>query len=409
MRDPRVPQTGEHRVLVTNAQLRSGLAAIRSLGEKGISVTAADSDRICSGFFSRYAVRKLLHPDPQANADGFVEAVLRELNSQPYDLIMPINDHTMVPLSKHKKEIEQLTRYPYLPYEQLVVAHDKALTVQAALECGVRVPRTSVVSSEDDIRKAMVEHDFPVILRPRRSSGSRGLILVESKGQLLRDYPKVLTQYGSAIVQEYIPWGGMTYDVCVLMSPTSQPRAVFVGNRLRTYPVAAGPNVLGQGVEYPELRDLGLRMLAHLKWQGPAQVEFRIDPRDEAPVLMEVNPRFWGSMFLGIISGVDFPYLFYRMAVEGDIEPVLSYRTDMKARWLWPGDILNLLFNPHRLQVLPSWLGGFFDPRTKMYVPSLRDPLPVLGTLLATSVYGLSPRRLRYVLRLGGGANRGRP
>ena len=41
-------------------------------------------------------------------------------------------------------------------------------------------------------------------------------------------------------------------------------------------------------------------------------IEFRIDSRDGVPKIMEVNPRFWGSLQLSILSGVDFPYLLYK-------------------------------------------------------------------------------------------------
>ncbi len=40
-------------------------------------------------------------------------------------------------------------------------------------------------------------------------------------------------------------------------------------------------------------------------------VEFKLDPRDNTPKLMEINPRFWGSLALAIESGVNFPYLLY--------------------------------------------------------------------------------------------------
>ena len=35
------------------------------------------------------------------------------------------------------------------------------------------------------------------------------------------------------------------------------------------------------------------------------------------PKLIEVNPRFWGSLALAIYAGIDFPYLLYKLAMEG--------------------------------------------------------------------------------------------
>ncbi len=210
---------------------------------------------------------------------------------------------------------------------------------------------------------------------------------------------RVAREYGPVIIQEYIPWGGFTYDVDVLMNRDSLPRAVVVCKRLRTYPALAGPTSCGQAVQRPDLVDMGLALLKAMHWYGPAEVEFRIDPRDNRPVFMEVNPRLWGSLHTGILAGVDFPYLLYRMAIDSDIAPVTTYRTDLKARYFFTLDLLCLLTHPHKREIAPAWFADFFDARTKLFIPSWRDPLPVLGRLLATIVYGLRPSRLRQ--RLG--------
>ena len=37
-------------------------------------------------------------------------------------------------------------------------------------------------------------------------------------------------------------------------------------------------------------------------------------------------------------AGIDFPYLLYRLAADGDVEPVFSYREGVRLRW-WLGDL----------------------------------------------------------------------
>jgi predicted ATP-grasp superfamily ATP-dependent carboligase len=49
---------------------------------------------------------------------------------------------------------------------------------------------------------------------------------------------------------------------------------------------------------------------------GVAMVEFKLDRRKgNAAKLIDVNGRFWGSLQLAILSGVDFPYYLYQLAV----------------------------------------------------------------------------------------------
>jgi predicted ATP-grasp superfamily ATP-dependent carboligase len=147
------------------------------------------------------------------------------------------------------------------------------------------------------------------------------------------------------------------------------------------------------------LADTAVRLLQHMQWYGPAEVEFRIDPRDGKPTLMEVNPRLWGSLFTGIVAGVDFPYMLYRMAMDGDVEPVTEYRTDRRARYFFTLDLLCMATHPHKREIAREWVGDFFNPATSMLLPSRRDPGPLFGKLLASLVYGTRPSRLKERLR----------
>ena len=102
-------------------------------------------------------------------------------------------------------------------------------------------------------------------------------------------------------------------------------------------------------------------MLDILQWHGVAMVEFKKDSRTGEYVLMEINPKFWGSLDLSIASGVDFPYLACRMALDGDIEPVFSYRVGTKFRWLFPGEVFHGMTNPRSI---PQLIREFFDEKT---------------------------------------------
>jgi predicted ATP-grasp superfamily ATP-dependent carboligase len=110
-------------------------------------------------------------------------------------------------------------------------------------------------------------------------------------------------------------------------------------------------------------------------------VEFKIDPRDGLPKLMEINPRFWGSLALAIHAGVNFPYLLYRMSRGETIAPVEHYKEGIMCRWLLFGDLLHFFSNRHRHRLNP----GFFHFRGQDLhydILSLHDPMPMLGRLL---------------------------
>jgi len=194
------------------------------------------------------------------------------------------------------------------------------------------------------------------------------------------------------IIQEYIPDGEGTYGVGLLLNFESEARASFVYKRLRSYPVSGGPSTLRESVKREDLQEIAESLLKSLGWTGIAHMEFKIDPRDGKAKLLEVNPRFWGSLHLAIESGVDFPFLLYHLAMDGDVEYVRDYRIGVKCRWLIPGDLLHFFQNPDRFRLRPS----FFDFSAKDDIISLQDPLPTIGRVLSgfTLLFDKEMRRL---------------
>ena len=87
------------RVLVTDAARGSAIAFIRSLGRRGIEVIAGDHRPRAPGFRSRYAAQRLLYPDPAASPDTMIEQLLDEAARREVDLVVPVSDEVLLPLS----------------------------------------------------------------------------------------------------------------------------------------------------------------------------------------------------------------------------------------------------------------------------------------------------------------------
>jgi predicted ATP-grasp superfamily ATP-dependent carboligase len=71
---------------------------------------------------------------------------------------------------------------------------------------------------------------------------------------------------------------------------------------------------LCESVRDPVLIDLGTRLLRALGWRGVAMVEFKRG-RDGQYRLLEINPRYWGSLPLALACGVNFPQYQVELAL----------------------------------------------------------------------------------------------
>jgi transketolase len=86
------------RVLITDAQERSVLAACRSLGRRGYAVDAAASERPAATHWSRFCANRLWTSDPKAQPAEFVEElrrIFREAAAAPSERPRAIICHTV--------------------------------------------------------------------------------------------------------------------------------------------------------------------------------------------------------------------------------------------------------------------------------------------------------------------------
>jgi predicted ATP-grasp superfamily ATP-dependent carboligase len=204
-------------------------------------------------------------------------------------------------------------------------------------------------------------------------------------------------RFGPMLIQERVPAQGRGQGVSVLMDSSGECVAAFAHERLQQYPNSGGPSTDRRSIHAPALVEKSLQLLKRLEWRGIAMVEWKVDPRDNQPKLMEINPRFWGSLELAVRSGVDFPVLYARAALGEKSVPVTSYAAGVRCRWIVPGEILRYLTqaNGAREGIL-GFLRGLPSTAEEW---DARDLTGTLATLVCTAAKALNPRYWKYVLR----------
>ncbi|RLE42910.1 hypothetical protein DRJ48_02415 [Candidatus Woesearchaeota archaeon] len=365
-------------VFVLDGRSRAALQVVRSLGKRGVKVIIGNDSWVCSSFFSRFVSKRVVYPNPKTK--GFKRLMFALLQKEKIDVVIPVRDDTTLFFSRYKEELSKFSKIPVADFKTIMKGRDKSQTIEIAKRAKVPIPKTIIVNSLSDVLANYKKIGFPMVLKPAISTGSRGLFLLRNKDQLDQLRDSLFHRYGKYLMQEFIPSQG-NYGLNVLFNDKSELRAVFVYKRLRDYPRGMGPSVLRMSVVNDEIKKYGVRLFKAMRWQGVGMAEFKVDTRDNKPKLMEVNPRFWGSLALPIYAGVDFPYLLFKMALEGDVTPVIKYKQGVLARWLLLGDLLWLLKSKDKLHDLKEFL-KFFRKNQIYDIISLKDPLPALGALL---------------------------
>jgi len=383
--------------LFLNGKMYSALCAVRSLGMKGIRVAVADDSKRAMSLFSKYCSQKFIYPSPKIDLPRYTEKILDIVKFNNIETIFCFNDATFLSVSRARDKFPPSLRLPIACKEAVETAYSKEATLKMAQKISVPIPQTYFVQSLREVEKISREVSYPLVLKAREScSWKDGKIIprtttyVNSKEMLKPECEKEFMERGEfPLIQEYIPGDG--YGAFALFN-RGEIRAFFAHRRIRSFSPAGGASVFRESIEAPPtLRGYGVKLLKALNWHGVAMVEFKRDSRDGEFKLMEINGRFWGSLPLAVASGVDFPYLLYKMTIEGDVEPVFHYKVGVKSRHLL-GDLQHLfkalknkdrvigVDSPSLFHALYNFL-KFYGNELNYDIISLNDPLPFLVEL----------------------------
>lgn len=374
--------------VVTNANSTTALAMIRSLGRKNIPVIALDSVAYSVGFMSKYCMRHLLYEDPIQFPKETVATLVRIGKALNKPVLLPAGDDIIFLVMRYRSMLEKAFVFPLPQNDFLKYAVDKRLTMQLALQEGIPIPKTFMPSTSNQLNKIKGELRYPVVVKPRINIGFRNkfgtkTIKAWSFKQLTEIYRLVSKHFSRPLIQEYVPGGTKNlYSLGTIFDQQHRPLGIFLERKL--HQLIDGVTSCGEFVHNQEIVNLSLKILQTIKWVGPAEVEFKLDPRDSEFKLMEINPRPFMWVNLPIKSGLDIPYLWYSIAVEEPCEEIGNIRNDLKFINLYHfvlGLIKELSSNEQKIKAIGSHLktlrGRFvFDLLSKAdMLPFLSYPL----------------------------------
>jgi predicted ATP-grasp superfamily ATP-dependent carboligase len=394
------------RVLVIESQAKAAIPALESLARGGLFVVAASEKRHHSGFWSRYCHEKHVCPSPRTHKAEFQRWLLDFLDRGNIDMLFSLGHYGAPAVSEIQDEVRRRTRFLAPDHATFMAAYAKISTMRTAQQAGVPTPDTwfphEVPAGIDAVANAI--SNWPVLIKPDIGVGARGITWCHSPDELRAEFPHIVAAHGPCFVQEFVPSGGMQYKVDMLVDDAQRVLGGIVYGKTRMYPPDGGSSVLNFSADRPDILAFAQRMLAELNWVGFCDFDFVVDPRDDVPKLMEINPRFPESFRMGTSVGIDFPMMIYRVAHGERVEPVIDYPKDRFLRFL-PGDVLWFIRvnNQRRFNTWPSWFRFF--RHTSYQLLSVRDPGRFLGYLAENVAMLFDADLRRERLRTSSGPN----
>jgi carbamoyl-phosphate synthase large subunit len=279
------------RILMTGAGGPSAISVWKSLSAQH-EIHMADMDPCAAGLYLVAEDRRLLVP--RGDAPELVPALLAACRARKIDLLLPTVDTEFVPLALARADFEALgVALPISSLDCLRVCRDKHALL-ARVKGIVPVPEYEPLTPDAAARVT----SFPRFVKPRLGAGSRGAEKITRREDL-----DALPQDGSILVQEYLP--GEEYSVDVYVRGDGRVIAAVPRERMKT---DSGIAVTARTVDVPEVIESARRVAQEIGVRYVANVQFK-RAADGIFKLLEVNPRFPGTLPLTTAAGVDMPKL----------------------------------------------------------------------------------------------------
>ncbi len=325
------------------------LPIIRSLGKAGKNIICTEPDdtpkKAAIGAYSKYASAFERTPSP-TDESAFVDR-LSEIASGEFPVLMPVGIESLLTICRHQDKVREFAKIAVPSYEMIKLANDKNELLSHAEKIGIPCPNTTSLTDGESIEDLAERVVFPAVIKYREGellhiSAEERYVIVRDKPSFIEKYTAMHEKQESPIVQEYVEGEG--FGVSAVFDTNHNPIKVFCHRRLREYPISGGPSSLCESFWDSTLVKYATDLLRSLDWVGVAMVEFK--GKDDSYKLMEINPRFWGSVALAPLSGCDISGALYDAAIgktaEISSEPKCDYKLGVKMRFFFQ-DILAVL------------------------------------------------------------------
>lgn len=279
------------RILITGAGGPAAISVWKSLNTQH-ELHMADMDPLASGLYLVPAGRRLIIP--RGDSPALVPALFEACKARGIEALLPTVDAELAPVAaEHARFAAIGVQLPISPVECLRICRDKQLLMEK-VKGVVPIPENELLTQDVADRVT----SFPRLVKPRSGAGSRGVAKINSRDDLA-----LLPKDGSYLLQEFLP--GEEYSVDVYVARDGRVIGAVPRERMK---IDSGIAIASRTLNLPEVIEGAVTTAEIIGIRGIANVQFK-RAADGVFKLLEVNPRYPGTLPLTGAAGIDMPKL----------------------------------------------------------------------------------------------------
>jgi predicted ATP-grasp superfamily ATP-dependent carboligase len=288
-----IPDVGTH----FSTRVARCLAASRNVTLHGLTDKEA-TPLLYSSLFA-----KLDHWSQPRGIASWLRQVDEIVATRRIDVVLPTADFGIRTLSEHRHLLNCADRIVHLPDPHVYdLATNKASLAGFLSDHAIPHP-PSVVVTVGEKPNGLSALTFPVLAKPPLLAGGHGIQRCESAAEL-NAFLASKSEGDTWVVQEFVDGTDLSVNVLCENGTIISSTIAHAIDQLPYRPPI--------GIEFIDNSlaiDIATRLMEKLRWSGVANIDMRLDTKRKAPVVLEVNGRYWITLLGSLNAGVNFPLL----------------------------------------------------------------------------------------------------
>lgn len=319
-------------VLLTGAGAPGGPGIIKCILEnkKRYKLFICDADSNAAG---RYLIPSRFNKIPMANENNFIKELLEICLREKIKIIFPLVTKELIVLSRLKDEFRKYgISIIVSSFETLNILNDKGLLYEYLSKKNIKIPKFFFINSDQELInniKKLNFPDYPVVIKPRISNGSRGVrildnnidsfnLLFESKPTSLytnlKEYLKIIKdkKVPPLILSEFLPGNEITVDTLI---SKGELKLILIRTREK---MNSGISVKGKFIKNKNIKNYIEKIIKTFNGLEGA-IGFQLKESNSGDyLLLECNPRIQGTSVSSSGLDINFPLLILDEATNNN-------------------------------------------------------------------------------------------
>ena len=207
-------------------------------------------------------------------SEEYLANVEEIIAKESVDILIPMGDEPAEFVSKNKLRLSNIVRFTVPDYDVFLKGYDKKLLMALCKGKGYPHPETIDLSTVEYLQSEdLKSFPFPAMLKPNRTTGGRGMVMVNSHQDFLDKYTELHRQYGDYHLQRFIREGGRQVKIQLCVDADGRMIAHSVLHKVRWFPVKAGSSCCCVSIEEEKPTAICLQILRDIHWIGFADFD----------------------------------------------------------------------------------------------------------------------------------------